>query len=74
MAPGYGQLNAATHEAIRLCAEHEGLLLDPTYAGKAMAGLFRLLREGAFTAGQNIVFLDTGGTAALFAYPELVED
>ncbi|MGB1012039.1 MAG: pyridoxal-phosphate dependent enzyme, partial [Thiolinea sp.] len=72
LAPGYGQLNADTREAIQLCAEHEGLLLDPTYTGKAIAGLIRLMRDGAFTAGQNIVFLHTGGTPALFAYPELV--
>jgi len=73
LAPGYGQLNAVTREAIRMCAEHEGVLLDPTYTGKAMAGLIQMVRDGVFAAGDNIVFLHTGGAPALFAYPELVE-
>jgi len=65
---GYGIPTEATIEAIRLAAIHEGLLLDPVYTGKAMAGLIDLCRRGFFTKGQNIVFLHTGGAAALFAY------
>jgi L-cysteate sulfo-lyase len=68
VGPGYGIPTEATIEAIRLAAEHEGLLLDPVYSGKAMAGLIDLCRRGCFTPGQNIVFLHTGGAAALFAY------
>ena len=68
VGPGYGLPTAATIEAIRLAAEHEGLLLDPVYSGKAMAGLIDLCRRGFFTRGQNVVFLHTGGAAALFAY------
>ena len=66
--PGYGIPTAGTIEAIRLAATHEGLLLDPVYTGKAMAGLIDLCRRGFFTRDQNVVFLHTGGAAALFAY------
>jgi L-cysteate sulfo-lyase len=65
---GYGIPTAGTLEAIRIAAEQEGLLLDPVYSGKAMAGLIDLCRNGFFTKDQNIVFLHTGGMAALFAY------
>jgi L-cysteate sulfo-lyase len=65
---GYGLPTAGTLEAIRIAAETEGLLLDPVYSGKAMAGLIDLCRTGYFTRSQNVVFLHTGGSAALFAY------
>jgi L-cysteate sulfo-lyase len=68
VGPGYGIPTAGTLEAIRLAACHEGLLLDPVYTGKAMAGLIDLCRRGFFAKDQNIVFLHTGGAAALFAY------
>jgi L-cysteate sulfo-lyase len=68
LGPGYGIPTQATIEAIRLAAEHEGLLLDPVYSGKAMAGLIELCRSGIFTRGQTVVFLHTGGAPALFAY------
>ncbi|MGH6898314.1 MAG: D-cysteine desulfhydrase [Geminicoccaceae bacterium] len=68
VGPGYGIPTAGTIEAIRLAACHEGLLLDPVYTGKAMAGLIDLCRSGFFTRGQNVVFLHTGGAVALFAY------
>jgi L-cysteate sulfo-lyase len=66
---GYGIPTAGTLEAIRIAAEQEGLLLDPVYTGKAMAGLIDLCRQSFFTKDQNVVFfLHTGGMAALFAY------
>jgi L-cysteate sulfo-lyase len=68
VGPGYGIPSGQTIEAIRLAAEREGLLLDPVYTGKAMAGLIDLCRRGFFTRDQNVVFLHTGGSAALFAY------
>jgi L-cysteate sulfo-lyase len=68
VGPGYGMPTAGTIEAIRLAALHEGLLLDPVYSGKAMAGLIDLCRKGLFRSDQNVVFLHTGGAAALFAY------
>lgn len=74
LRPGYGQLNEDLLEAMRLTARCEGLLLDPTYTGKAMAGLIHLVTSGHFHRDQNILFLHTGGTPALFGYPEILED
>lgn len=71
--PSYGQLNEGCLEAIKLAAFHEGLLLDPTYTGKAMAGLIEMIRKGRFAEDENVVFLHTGGAPALFGYPELVD-
>jgi L-cysteate sulfo-lyase len=65
---GYGIPTAGTTLAIRIAAEQEGLLLDPVYSGKAMDGLIDLCRKGFFRADQNVIFLHTGGSAALFAY------
>lgn len=73
LAPGYGLLNEAVTEAIKIAAYEEAILLDPTYTGKAMAGLIRMLRKNEFKKGENIVFLHTGGTPSLFGYPELNE-
>ena len=72
LAPGYGQLNDNCLEAMQLAAFHEGILLDPTYTGKSMAGLIDMIRKGQFTKDQNVVYLHTGGTPGLFGYPELV--
>jgi L-cysteate sulfo-lyase len=49
-------------------AELEGILLDPVYSGKGAAGLIDWCRKGRFTKGQRVVFLHTGGSAALFGY------
>tara|TARA_R110002096_G_scaffold257381_1_gene450894 strand:- start:241725 stop:242729 length:1005 start_codon:yes stop_codon:yes gene_type:complete len=72
LSPGYGQLNDKVCEAIELAATCEGLLVDPVYTGKALAGLIDLIRQGVFSKDQNILFIHTGGTPALFGYPELV--
>jgi D-cysteine desulfhydrase family pyridoxal phosphate-dependent enzyme len=55
-------------DAIRLVARTEGLLLDPVYTGKAMAGLIDQVRRGRFRPDQSVVFWHTGGQPALFAY------
>ena len=73
LKPGYGQLNNHVIEAIRLTAEAEGILLDPTYTGKAMAGFISHIRKGEWTKNQRVIFLHTGGTPALFGYPKVVE-
>lgn len=65
---GYGIPAGSTLEAIRMLAELEGILLDPVYSGKGMAGLIDLVRRGDFKKNQRIVFLHTGGSAALFGY------
>ena len=65
---GYAVLTDAEREAIRLVARTEGILLDPVYTGKAMAGLVGLIRQGEVGAGERVVFWHTGGSPALFAY------
>ncbi|MDD2059418.1 D-cysteine desulfhydrase [Pseudomonas sp. GD03860] len=69
-APRYGEPNAGTLAAIRLLASQEGLLLDPVYTGKAMAGLLDGIARQRFDDGP-LIFLHTGGAPALFAYPEV---
>ena len=49
------------------------MLLDPVYTGKSMAGLIGLVRSGAFTAGQTVLYLHTGGTPALFGYASMFD-
>ena len=70
LAPGYGRLNDAVREAMALTARHEGLLLDPVYTGRAMAGLIDHVRTGRIAAGSRVLFVHTGGQPALFAYGE----
>ena len=50
----------------------EGLLIDPVYTGKAMAGLIGLVRGGRFKPTDTIVFIHTGGVPALFAYQDIL--
>lgn len=70
--PAYGIPDSSTLEAIEQTAKLEGLLLDPVYSGKGMAGLIAACRSGQFDNSiRNVVFLHTGGTAALSAYAEL---
>ena len=63
---GYGIATPESTAAIELSAQREGLFLDPTYTGKAMAGLIARTRSGAF-AGQRVLFWHTGGQVGLFA-------
>lgn len=65
---GYGIPTETGIEAIRMFAELEGLLLDPVYSAKGAAGMIDLIRGGGFSKGQRIIFLHTGGSAALFGY------
>ena len=55
-------------EAVKLLARNEGILLDPVYTGKTMAGLIDLVRKGYFDRNENILFVHTGGSPALYAY------
>ena len=66
--PAYGVPHDATVEAIKLAGALEGLVLDPVYSGKALAGLIALVRAGRWQASDNVIFLHTGGEPALFAY------
>lgn len=65
---GYGIPTPGMVEAVSLLAQTEGILLDPVYSGKGMAGLVDLIRKGHFKKDANIVFVHTGGSAALFGY------
>ena len=67
---GYGVAAPSTLEAITTTARLEGILLDPVYSAKAMAGLFGLTRAGFFQPDARVLFLHTGGASALFAYEE----
>jgi D-cysteine desulfhydrase len=57
-------------EAVTLLARTEGILLDPVYTGKAMAGLIDLVRNGYFKKESSILFLHTGGSPALYVYQD----
>ncbi|MEM6572101.1 MAG: D-cysteine desulfhydrase family protein [Planctomycetota bacterium] len=70
---GYAVPTEAGVRAMRLAARAEGLLLDPVYTAKAMAGLVALLGEGALEGARDVVFLHTGGAPGVFAYPELAD-
>jgi L-cysteate sulfo-lyase len=65
---GYGIPTEGGLEAIRMFAELEAILLDPVYSAKGAAGLIDLIRKGHFKKGERVVFLHTGGAAALFGY------
>lgn len=64
---GYAKPSKAGLEAIRLAAQTEGLILDPVYTGKTMAGLIEMCRSGRIGADETIVFLHSGGIASVFA-------
>jgi 1-aminocyclopropane-1-carboxylate deaminase/D-cysteine desulfhydrase-like pyridoxal-dependent ACC family enzyme len=68
LGKGYGVLSAVEVDAIRLMAQTEGILLDPVYTGKAMAGLLDLIRRGEIGPNETVLFWHTGGIPALFAY------
>lgn len=67
---GYAKVGETEREAIRVTAQTEGILLDPVYTGRAMGGLIDLIRWGAFTRGQKVLFWHTGGVAALPAFAD----
>ena len=68
VGPGYASLTGPTAAAIRLAAGTEGLLLDPTYTGRALAGLIAAVRDGSLDAGAPVVFWHTGGLPGLFGH------
>jgi D-cysteine desulfhydrase family pyridoxal phosphate-dependent enzyme len=73
---GYGAPTGWSREALGLMATLEGVVLDPVYTGKAMAGLIAAVRSGEITEGEQILFVHTGGTPALFtsSYASWVRD
>lgn len=73
VGPGYGKPTEGMIEAINMLARYEGILLDPVYSGKGMAGLIDLIRKGHFKKSENVVFLHTGGSVGLFGYNNLFD-
>ena len=65
---GYGKKNIESIEAIQLTLEKEGILLDPVYTGKTMAGLIDLINKNSFQSDENIVFFHTGGYGGVFGH------
>ena len=70
VGPGYSLPTPEMAEAVKLVARTEGILLDPVYTGKTMAGLIDLVRQGYFKKENNILFVHTGGSPALYVYAE----
>jgi len=70
-AGAYARLDDKTREGIKFLAETEGILTDPVYTGKAITGLIALAKEGAFGEAENVLFVHTGGTPALSAFPSM---
>lgn len=63
---GYGVATPASIEALEMAARREGMLLDPVYTAKAMAGLIARVRAGVFDSAQTVLFWHTGGQVGYF--------
>jgi len=72
VGPGYSLPTPEMVEAVRMVAREEGILLDPVYTGKAMAGLIGLIRQGRFRKGEHVLFVHTGGSPALYVYQDVL--
>ncbi len=70
IGPGYGVSTPGSLEAIELLARNEGILLDPVYTAKGMAGLIADIRSGSIGPDETVIFLHTGGAPALFAHAD----
>ncbi len=69
----YGMVSDAGREALKLIARTEGIILDPVYSSKALAGLIDHVRKGRFTEEDTVLFVHTGGMPAVFAYADDLE-
>ncbi len=65
---GYGIPTQGMKDAVSLLATMEGLLFDPVYSGKGLAGMIDLIKNNHFSKDDNVVFLHTGGSMGLFGY------
>ena len=72
VGPGYSLPTTEMTAAIQTFARLEGILLDPVYTGKTAAGLIGLVQQGYFHADSTVLFIHTGGSPALYAYPDAV--
>ncbi len=73
VGPGYGVPTEGMNEAVKLLARTEGLLFDPVYSGKGLAGMIDLVKKGEFADAKNVVFIHTGGVAGLFGYSAILD-
>jgi L-cysteate sulfo-lyase len=73
VGPGYGIPTKEMNDAVMLFARLEGLLFDPVYSGKGLAGMIDLIGSGFFAGAENIVFIHTGGSAGLFGYSDQLQ-
>ena len=69
VGPGYSALTNQVEEAMLTAARTEGIVLDPVYTGRAMAGLIAAVREGDVRPGEQTVLLHTGGLPGFFGHP-----
>jgi D-cysteine desulfhydrase len=74
VGPGYSLPTPEMVAAVKLLASSEGVLLDPVYSGKAMAGLIGLVRRGEIRADERVLFLHTGGAPSLSAFAPVLRD
>ena len=70
--PKYSVPNSKMVEAVQMLARTEGILLDPVYTGKIMAGLIGLARQGHFKPNAKVLFIHTGGLPSLHVYEDVV--
>jgi D-cysteine desulfhydrase/L-cysteate sulfo-lyase len=70
IAPGYGRPSPDSLAAVRLAGGLAGLILDPVYTGKAMAGLIAAVRTGLIPQDAHVAFLHSGGTPGLFHHAQ----
>jgi len=68
VGPGYAVPTAAALAAIRLFGSGAGILLDPVYTGKGVAGMIDRIRAGAHRADEAVIFIHSGGTPGVFAH------
>jgi len=68
VGPGYAEPTDGMRKALSLMATREGILLDPVYSGKAFDGLIGLVRSNFFKTTDKVLFLHTGGSAAIPAF------
>ncbi|MGM0901345.1 D-cysteine desulfhydrase [Mesobacillus maritimus] len=74
VGPGYAEPTPEMVEAVQLVAKTEGILLDPVYTGKAVAGMMDLIRKGIFKKEDSLLFIHSGGSPSLYANTELFRD
>jgi D-cysteine desulfhydrase len=74
VGPGYSLPTPEMKEAVQMLARIEGILMDPVYTGKTMAGMIDLIRKGYFSKDENVLFVHTGGSPALYHYMDAVLD